>query len=192
MHATATPGLCNVTPLLNAERDATTDPNPVSVTAFDLTPRSETNSPKEQRILHGFFVVKNYACFKFKNINLYFPKEKGFDVNEETVFCNIDLTDPNLDKPKWFRSQGYDECLEIATQCNILAIPVSLVERAIEGNPIQIKWEYRTLNLTFTEIGGISKSKVIKKIAGEIISREICDDEDAAFIQSNTYIPKKL
>lgn len=172
-------------------------PEPSSIKAVSLSPciseGSESSDSEhdekinDERVLQGCFSVKNYAFYHFTNTALYF---QGYDITDETVFCDIELTDPDLDKPGHFRSNSYDERLEIQTQCKISSLPLSLLKEALNGTPIQIKWEWRTLNLTFVESGGMPKSQIINQLAKEILSSEICEQEDAEFILQNTYIPK--
>lgn len=150
---------------------------PESLDGRQLTPRSpssELNSsghssePEDDvEVLHGYFKVEEVALTRFKGV----------------LYVSIQLTDPNIDDQKWLHTKGYRECLEICGQCSDLQrIPLSIVLKAIGNHetaekPIEIKWEWRVLNLTFVEKGGLSKAQLLDQIAKNVLIEDIAEDD---------------
>jgi hypothetical protein len=134
---------------------------------------SESEDCENQEILHGFFKVEEVALALFKG----------------NKYLAIQLTDPNIDDPKWLHTQNYRECLEICGQFyNLKRIPLSIFQEAIGNDhsidkPIEIKWEERVLSLTFTEQDGLSKTHLLHQIAKCVLIDEI-DEEDEEFLET--------
>ena len=116
------------------------------------TTSDDENDPM---IFRGVFWVTSYP-FVFTKSDL---------VSDKIKFCVISLICPQLNVDP--------------DQVPLSHIPLSLVQEAFEGKPIQVFREDRVFELEFQEDGGLLKSKLLDFISRDIKTKErMLDDSD--------------